>query len=310
MPGGRLILMKRMAVLLVLALVMSVLPVAAEGRLNVVATNFPCYDFARQVVGDRGTVTLLIKPGVEVHSYEPTPADIIAIGEADLFAYIGGEGDAWADNILSGFDGGDAPATLRMMDAVSLLEEEGDDDHDAHDAPEYDEHIWTSPKNAMAMVRAMADALCAIDADNADAYRASSEAYIGEIAALDAAFEEVVENGARRELVFADRFPFLYFTRAYGLDYVAAFPSCTADTEPTPQILMTLIQRVVGDHIPVVYAIELSTQAVAKTVAEETGAGILTLHSMQTVTQDEFDAGETYVSIMTRNLEAVRKGLE
>lgn len=298
--------MKRMAVLLALALVILILPAMAEGGVNVVATNFPCYDFARQVVGDRGTVTLLIKPGVEVHAYEPNPADIVAIGEADLFAYIGGEGDAWADNILSGFDGGDAPATLRMMDAVSLLEEEGDD---AHDAPEYDEHIWTSPKNAMAMVRAMADALCAVDGANAEAYRDDAQAYIDQIAALDAAFEEAVGNGARRELVFADRFPFLYFTRAYGLDYVAAFPSCTADTEPTPQILLKLIQRVVEDHIPVVYAIELSTQAVAKTVAEETGAGILTLHSMQTVTQNEFDAGETYVSIMTRNLEAVRRGL-
>ena len=301
--------MKRMAVLLVLALVIMAFPAMSEGRINVVATNFPCYDFARQVVGDRGEVTLLIKPGVEVHAYEPTPADIVAIGAADLFAYIGGEGDAWADNILSGFDGGDAPATLRMMDAVSLLEEEGDDAHDVHNGPEYDEHIWTSPKNAMAMVRAMADALGALDEANAGAYRVSAQAYIDQIAALDAAFEEAVENGARRELVFADRFPFLYFTRAYGLDYVAAFPSCTADTEPTPQILLTLIQRVVEDHIPVVYAIELSTQAVAKTVAEETGAGILTLHSMQTVTQDEFDAGETYVSIMTRNLEAVRKGL-
>ena len=301
--------MKRMAVLLVLALVIMAFPAMSEGRINVVATNFPCYDFARQVVGDRGTVTLLIKPGVEVHAYEPTPADIVAIGEADLFAYIGGEGDAWADTILSGFDGGDAPATLRMMDAVSLLEEEGDDGHDAHDGPEYDEHIWTSPKNAMAMVRAMADALCAVDGANAEAYRAAAEAYVDQIAALDAAFEEAVGNGARRELVFADRFPFLYFTRAYGLDYVAAFPSCTADTEPTPQILLKLIQRVAEDHIPVVYAIELSTQAVAKTVAEETGARILTLHSMQTVTQEEFDAGETYVSIMTRNLEAIREGL-
>ena len=299
--------MKRLALLVLALLALGALPAAAEGSLNVVATNFPCYDFARQVVGDRGEVTLLIRPGVEVHSFEPAPADIVAIGAADLFVYIGGEGDAWAENILAGFDGGNAPATLRMMDAVTPLEEA--DAHGAHDAPEYDEHIWTSPKNAMKMVQALADALCALDGANADVYQAAAGEYNARIAEIDAAFADAVESGARRELVFADRFPFLYFTREYGLDYVAAFPSCTADTEPTPQTMLTLIQRVIEDRIPAVYAIEMSTQAVAKTVAEETGAEILTLHSMQTVTQDEFDAGETYVSIMARNLEAVRKGL-
>ena len=299
--------MKKMMLMLLVLLTLSVLSAAAEGQLKVVAANFPCFDFARQVVGDRGEVSLLIKPGVEVHAYEPTPADIIAIGEADLFVYIGGEGDAWADSILSGFDGGEAPAALRMMDAVTPLEEEGD--AAAHDAPEYDEHIWTSPKNAMAMVRFLSDALCGLDATDADAYRAAADGYIAQISELDAAFRDVVANGARRELVFADRFPFLYFTREYGLDYLAAFPSCTADTEPTPQVLLKLIQRVAEDNIPAVYAIELSTQAVARTVAEETGAEILTLHSMQTVTQEEFDAGETYVSLMTRNLDAVKRGL-
>ena len=299
--------MKKKILLLLSLLSLAALPALAGERLSVVAANFPCYDFARQVVGNRGDVTLLIRPGVEVHSYEPTPADIVAIGECDLFVYIGGESDAWAESILSGFDGQDAPATARMMDAVTPLEEA--DGHGSHDAPEYDEHIWTSPKNAMAMVAALSDALCEADAGGAEAYRAASRDYIAQIAEIDAAFEAAVANGARRELVFADRFPFLYFTKAYGLDYVAAFPSCTADTEPTPQTMLNLIQRVTEDHIPVVYAIEMSTQAVAKTIAEETGAGILTLHSMQTVTQDEFDAGETYVSIMARNLEAVREGL-
>ena len=299
--------MKKFLSMLLALLFVSILPALAEGRLKVVAANFPCYDFARQVLADRGEVTLLIKPGVEVHAYEPTPADIIAIGEADLFVYIGGEGDAWADNIRSGFDGDDAPAALRMMDTVTPLVEEGE--QGVHDAPEYDEHIWTSPKNAMAMVGALADTLCGLDAENAGAYRAAAQDYIDRIAELDAAFEEAVANGSRRELVFADRFPFLYFIRAYGLDYIAAFPSCTADTEPTPQTLMTLIQKVTTDHIPAVYAIELSTQAVARTVAEETGAEILTLHSMQTVTQEEFDAGESYVSLMARNLEAVKRGL-
>lgn len=299
--------MKRF-VMLALALLLGCGASLAEAGPKVVAANFPCYDFARQVMGDRGEVSLLIHPGVEVHSYEPTPADIISIGEADLFVYIGGEGDAWAGNILEGFDGAGGPATLRMMDAVTPLEEPHDGDHDEH-APEYDEHIWTSPKNAMAMVTALSEALSGLDAENADAYRAGAEAYNRQIAEIDAAFKAAVAEGARRELVFADRFPFLYLTREYGLEYVAAFPSCTADTEPTPQTMLNLIQRVEADGIPVVYVIEMSTQAVARAVAEETGARILPLHSLQTVTQAEFDAGESYVSLMSRNVEAVREGL-
>ena len=283
----------------------------AEGGLKVTATDFPCYDFARQVVGDRGEVTMLIHPGAEVHSYDPSPSDILSIGQSDLFVCIGGEGDAWVDGILSGFDSDGAPATLRMMDAVEPLEEEedGGHSHEDGDGPEYDEHIWTSPKNAMRMVQALADRLADIDPENGEAYRANAAAYIAQIDEIDADFEAVVAGGARREVVFADRFPFLYFVREYGLDYAAAFPSCTAETEPTPQILMALIRRVADDRIPVIYTIEMSTQAVAKTVAEETGARILTMHSVQTVTQEEFDAGETYVSLMRKNVSALREGL-
>ena len=279
----------------------------AEGGLKIVCTDFPCYDFARHAAGEGAEVTMLLKPGVEAHSYEPTPADILAIGDADLFVYIGGESDAWADSILAGFDGADAPALLRMMDCVDgLIEEEGD----GHgDAPEYDEHIWTSPKNAARMALAAGEALAAVDPSNAEQYTQNARSYADEINAIDAEIESVVAGAARKTLVFADRFPFVYLTRAYGLDYLAAFNSCTADTEPSAKTVMTLIQKMEGERIPAVYTIELSTQAIARTVAEETGARILTLHSMQTVSQSEFDAGETYASIMQRNVEALKEGL-
>lgn len=299
--------MKKLILLLAALWTLACAPALAREGLSVVAVNFPCYDFVRQVAGDRAEATLLLRPGMEAHSYDPSPADILAIGGADLFVYVGGESDVWVEGMLAGLDG-DAPAVLRMMDAVTPLEEEAGEDH-SHGAPEYDEHIWTSPKNARAMVYAVADALCAVDPAGEAGYRAAAEEYAGQIGELDAAFEAAAAGAVRRELVFADRFPFLYFVRDYGLDYLAAFPSCTADTEPTPQTLLSLIQRVRKDGVPVVYTIELSTQSVAKAVAEETGAGIRQLHSMQTVTQAEFDAGETYVSLMRKNLEAVREGL-
>jgi len=301
---------KMLFVILALLLTGSMSAMAGE-RLKVVATNFPCYDFARQVCGDGAEVTMLLKPGTEAHAYDPTPADILAMGNADLFVYIGGESDAWADGILASFDEGDRPATLRMMDCVSDLVEEDDADAGHHGAvPEYDEHIWTSPVNAAAMVRALGEALAGLDGADADAFREAANAYAAQIEGIDGALRRLVEGAKRKTLVFADRFPFVYLTREYGLDYVAAFSSCTADTEPSAQTVMALIDRVVSEDIPAVYTIELSTQAVAKTVAEETGAGILTLHSMQTVTQDEFEAGESYVSLMQRNLEALGRGLE
>ena len=295
---------------LILAMLMALcLGAQAEGGLKIVCTDFPCYDFARQAAGEGAAVTMLLKPGVEAHSFEPTPADILAIGGADLFVYIGGESDAWADSILAGFDG-DGPAVLRMMDCVDgLIEEEGDE-HGHEDGPEYDEHIWTSPKNARRMVLAAGETLARIDPDRGAEYQRNAEAYAGAIDGIDRAIEDVVARAARRTLVFADRFPFVYLTRAYDLDYLAAFPSCTADTEPSAQTVMGLIQKVAQEHIPAVYTIEMSTQAIARTVAEETGAAILTLHSMQTVSQSEFDAGQTYVSLMEKNVEALKAGLE
>ena len=301
--------MKRLIVLIcALALLMCA---AARAELNIVTTNFPCYDFARAVTGGRANVTMLLKPGTEAHAYDPTPADILAIGGADLFVYIGGESDAWADGILSGFDG-EGPAVLRMMDCVAELVEEDEPEGHAHDdgAPEYDEHIWTSPVNASAMVSALGDALAQIDPSASEIYRDSADGYANQILALDAEIRGIVDGAKRRTLVFADRFPFIYFTREYGLDALAAFPSCTADTEPSAKIVLELIQKVASEGIPAVYTIELSNQTLARTVSEETGAKILTLNSMQTVSQADFDAGETYLTLMARNIEALREGLE
>ena len=273
----------------------------AEGGLKIVCTDFPCYDFARHAAGANAEVTMLLKPGTEAHAYDPTPADIIAIGEADLFVYIGGESDAWADSILEGFDE-TGPTALRMMDCIDdLIPEE--------DEPEYDEHIWTSPKNASRMVTALGEALAAVDPENAAAYARNAELYADAIDGIDAEITAAVAYAKRRTLVFADRFPFVYFTREYGLEWLAAFPSCTADTEPSAQTVMALIRKVADEGIPAVYVIELSTQAIARTVAEETGAQILTMQSMQTVSQSDFDAGATYVSLMRDNLEALKAGL-
>lgn len=287
----------------------------ADNVPRVVCTDFPCYDFARAVAGDWAQLKLLIHPGAEVHSYEPSPTDILAIAECDLFVYIGGESDVWADDILESF-GDDAPASIRLIDCVQALEEEtreGMTLHEGHEhesgETEYDEHIWTSPVNAGRMVDAVCEVLCAVSPGNAARFTQNAQAYESEIGAIDAAFRTVVADGVRQELIFADRFPFLYFVREYGLDYYAAFPSCAAESEPSARTMAFLIDRIERDGIPAIYTIELSNQRTARVIAEETGARILTFYSAQNVSEADFAAGETYVSLMWRNVDALKEGL-
>ena len=301
--------MKKLIVSLAVCLLALALPALAE--LRVVTTSFPCYDLARAALGGDSEVTMLLKPGTEAHTYDPSPADILAIGEADLFIYIGGESDVWADGILASFSG-DGPAVLKLMDTVEPLEEAEDDAAHAghHDGTAaFDEHIWTSPRNALRMAEAAGEALAAAAPERAEEIRANTQAYMGEISAIDAELTALVDGAARRRLIFADRFPFIYLTHDYGLTFEAAFPSCTAQTEPSAKVVVELIEAVVSEKIPCVYVIELSNRAVADTIAAETGAAILELHSMQTVTLEQFQAGDTWVTIMRRNLDALREGL-
>ena len=308
---------------------------ADDGRLQVVCTLFPYYDFVRQIGGDAVDAVLLVPAGRETHSFEPTPLDVITMSRADVFIWNGGESELWVEDVLDAA-GEDIPYRLAMMDCVETYREEyaegmqgghdhdhddhddHDHDHDDHDGHlhdgheediEYDEHIWTSPVNAMALCRAICDTLCEADPDNADGYRARLEGYLGELQALDNTFRDIVDGAARRLVVFGDRFPLLYFCKEYDLDYRAAFHGCAGDTEPSLATLKYLIDLVDAEDIPVVYTIELSSQKVANAIAETTGAQVRTFHSCQTVSRAEFDGGATYISLMTANAAVLKEGL-
>ena len=324
------------ALALILSLAACTVPVekADDGKIQIVATLFPYYDFARAIVGDRADVTLLLSPGREAHSFEPTPLDAVTISESDVFLYNGGEGEYWVGEML-GAAGENIAVAARMMDYVDALDEEyvecmqgandhdhdhehgSHDDHDhdheenEHDSDEveYDEHIWTSPKNAVILCRAVCDAICKADPANGDFYRANCDDYCAQVEALDARFADLCASAPRKLLVFADRFPMLYFCREFGLDYRAAFHGCSGDTEPSLATIKYLIDKVEDEGIPVVYTIDFGTKKAAAVVSECTGAAVETLYSMQTVSRADFDAGETYLTLMERNFEALRKGL-
>lgn len=294
---------------------------ADDGKISVVCTLFPYYDFARQIAGDRASVTLLLSPGREAHSFEPTPRDALTVANADVFIYNGGEGETWVEDLLDAA-GENIGTSACMMNFVEAREEEivegmqvrEEHDHEhEHDEDsdeiEYDEHIWTSPENAVILCRAVCEAMCTQDSANADFYRANCEDYCAQITALDDEFRALRAEAKRDLLIFADRFPMLYFCESYDLRYRAAFHGCSTDTEPSLATLKYLIDKVNDEHIPVVCTIDLSSQKIAEAVSESTGAEIVTFWSMQTVSRADFDAGETYVSLMTRNLDTLRKGL-
>jgi zinc transport system substrate-binding protein len=293
----------------------------ADGKISVVSTIFPPYDFARAVAGDKAEVTMLLKPGAEIHSFEPTPADILAIQNADVFLYIGGESDVWVDKILSSMDVS-KKQIVRLMDAVTLVEEKTVEgmQEEAEEAKadgeqengeiEYDEHIWTSPKNAVLMVSAVSKAICAADAGNEAEYNKNAVDYIAQIEAVDTQFNAIVQESGTRLMVFGDRFPFRYFADAYGLEYRAAFSGCSTETEASAATIAYLIDTVQKYKLPYIYTIELSNQNIARSICEQTGAQILTLQSCQGISRDDFQAGETYVSLMRKNVENLRKGLK
>lgn len=288
----------------------------ADGKMTIVATVFPAYDFARAAAGELAEVSLLLPPGAESHSYEPTPADILAVQGCDLFLYLGGESDAWVDTILEAIE--PTGEAMRMLDCVDLLEEEtvagmqaapGHDheDHGHGQVVEMDEHVWTSPRNAAAITSAIGERLSALDPANQAAYAAGAAAYAAQLEALDLAFRDFFSEVGNPVMIFGDRFPLRYFAEAYDLDYYAAFPGCSTQTEPSAATIAFLTGKVKEEGIGTVYYIEFSNHLVADGIAEAAGADTALFHTCHNVSRQELDGGATYLSLMEGNLETLRR---
>lgn len=283
---------------------------------TVVTTSFAAYDFSRQIAGDDAQVIMLLSPGEESHTYEPTPNDILTIKQCDVFVYGGGESETWIETVLKENSGN--MKKVKMMDCVQLYREEitegmehGHDhaEEEHHVEAEYDEHVWTSPLNAVLIVDAVCDALCSTDSENAESYKERSEVYKEALRKLDADIAETVRKAERSYIVVGDRFPLRYFTERYSLEYYAAFPGCSAQVEANPVIIANLCDKISDEKIPVVFKVDLSSGTVAYSVAGQTGASVETLYSCHTVSSDDFESGETYISLMYRNLDTLKKAI-
>ena len=280
-----------------------------NNKISVVCTLFPQYDFVREIAGDKAEITLLLTPGTDSHSYDPSPADMVKINECDLFVYTGDMMEAWAESIVGTL--GETVAVLNVSEEIQL--EKSGENHSGHSEESHDHsadpHIWTSPVNSMEIVGQICAKLCEIDPVNASFYKSNESTYIAKLETLDANLRALTGSAQHKTVVMCDRFAMLYFCEEYGLDYIAAFDSCTSNTEPSPAVIVKIVNEVKSKNIPAVFCAELSNRKVADAVAQQTGAQVLELHSCHNLSASDFDAGETYLTLMERNLSNLKIAL-
>lgn len=281
---------------------------ADNGSIKVITTNFPPYDFIREISDGEIEATMLLSGGQDSHSFEPTARDIVKINEADLFICTGGESDSWIDTISDSLTGD--VKIIRMMDFVTPLEinhnhdEEEHEEADHHHEEKYDEHVWTSPLNAMKISEGITNALCEISPENAEKYNSGLSAYKEKLSDLDKKLKETAEK-LQKPLIFGDRFPFTYLAHDYGISYHAAFSGCSSETEPSAAKMTELIEEAKASDVKVIYYIEFSTQKVANAIAEAVGTETRLMHSCHALSDEDLKAGESYISLMEKNINAM-----
>ena len=285
-----------------------------NNKISIIATNYPSYEFARAVVNNNSNieVKMLLKPGSEPHTYEPTPKDIKLIENSKMFIYVGGESDTWVDDILSSIDTSDKKI-VRLIDLVETKSEElkeGMDSVEEEDEEdEIDEHVWTSPINAIKIVRKLNEYIDELSIKDKEELDSNASNYINELESIDKEIRSVISSSKRKEIIIGDRFPLRYFADEYSLDYYAAFPGCSEQTEASSKTLSFLINKVKEDNIPVILKMELSNSNIANTIASETNTKVLEFNSAHNIKESDFNKGITYIDIMKENIKVLKEAL-
>ena len=302
-----------------------------DKKIKIVTTIFPEYDWVMQILGDKADkadVTMLLDKGVDLHSYQPSTADIAKISEADVFIYVGGESDEWVEDVLKEAKNKKLKV-INLMDVMGdkakeeevkegMQEEEEEHAEEAKDGKEeeeveYDEHVWLSLKNAKIFTKKIADVLSEVDKDDAKTYQANYESYAKKLDDLDKKYADAVASAKNKTLVFGDRFPFRYLVNDYGLDYYAAFVGCSAESEASFETVTFLAKKIDELGLSNVLTIEGKNHKIAKTVVDNTknkDQKVLTMDSMQSTTSKDVKDGATYLGIMEKNLEVLKEALK
>ncbi len=275
-------------------------------RLKIVCTLFPQYDFVRQIVGDRADVRLLLPPGADSHSYEPTPSDMITVSSADLFIYIGENMETWASSIIETVKGSNTTIlnisqTLGLKLEVHRHEEGEEHDEDAEAEEGIDPHIWTSPVIAAQMVDVISASICRLDQGDSNYFKENADKYRSEILKLNKELRDIVSKAKIKKFYFSNEFALSNFAKEYGLEHLAAFDSCGENAEASASKIAQIINEIKSKKVPVIFYSELTVSKEAKLISSETGALMLLFHSCHNLSAKGFAAGDAYVSLMRAN---------
>lgn len=290
---------------------------ANSNKIQVVVSNFASYDFLRAIIGDTENIqlTFLLGPGKEAHSYEPTSQDLIKMQKSDLFVYIGGELEPWSEKVVELLDKSNKNV-ICISDYIEVSKEKdvdgAEEENSNYAEGTFDTHIWTSPTNAIKMVETLEEEIEKLDKENAENYKINADTYINEIQRVKEEIQEIVDNKIRNRLIFGDKMPMQYFIDEYNLEVSAAFNGCSTETDPSSSTIAYLINKVKEENIPVVLYCELGTGKVAKTIVEEANNGsvAMQIQTLHNISKKDFENGETWVSLMTKNMEVLKKALQ
>lgn len=289
----------------------------SEKKVKVVATLYPQYDFVKQIGGDKVDVTLLLTPGTETHTYEPTPQDIININKSDIFIYTGKYMEPWAGKIASSIDSNtkilDASKNINLINEESFeskhgIKDDGEEEESGHHH-EYDPHIWLNPQNAIGMVQNITEELCNVDPQNTQYYKDNSVKYINELNKLDVDISNTIKTANKNKIAFGGAFAYAYFIERYNLDFVSAYDSCGENSKPSVSKIKQVVDYMKQNNMHVIFYQELSSGKIADTISNETGATKLVFHTIHNASQQEINNGETYISLMRKNLENLKIAL-
>ncbi len=301
---------------------------ASDKKTIVICSLFPQYDFVREIAGDTVELEMLLPPGTDSHSFDPRPSDMLKLNNADIFVYTGKYMEPWAERIVAGLDN----KRLKVLDASQGItlskghhhdddDDDNDivDDHDECDDEDchhcshghsFDPHIWLDLSLAVKMVDSITATLIECSPENADIYRKNSEEYKAKLIELDNEIAGIVARGKRRSLVFGGHFAYLYFLKHYNLNYVTAYDTCSSEGEPGVKRISQIIHYIKERKIPCIYHEEFAVPKVARSIAEQTGIELLELSTAHNLTRQEFESGVTFLDIMRKNRDNVKRGLE
>ncbi|MEN6330573.1 MAG: zinc ABC transporter substrate-binding protein [Smithella sp.] len=284
-----------------------------DNKIQVIATIFPIYDMARNIGGDKVTVTMLLPPATDVHNYELKPGEIVKISKADLFLYLNMELEHWARKVIAATSSRTKLLPVETGSGVTMLPLSGNDEDEGeaghHHASKFDPHIWLDFTNAQRMADNIASALVKIDRRNSDYYLKNAAEYKNKLALLDNKFRTELTECKSRTILHAGHRAFAYLANRYGLKYYSAY-NVSADSEPEPRKIMALIQQIKDTKIRYIYSEDLMNPRLAQTIAKETGAGLLKLNNGHTVSKADLSQGISFLSLMEENLVNLKKGLQ